>query len=500
MKQEYDESIRSWEQEKERLRRELERTENGYKQKIDELETEINLLKMDASNMEMDKNQLERDLYNDSENKNIFVNEIENLNEKIRQLEEQKEKTESKHKERMNDFRNVMAESEALNKASKESIAKLEKEIVEYKENKEKRSKELQEVKNKLSQKEKELALVKSKLDNFDKEKEYLQKDFDDCKKASEKLKQDYKETVEKVKVVKENHNNELKKHDEKVANLEKKLENERNQNIILSQKLKDAIAKSEENTTCSTPISKPQQQQLETNTGGYIRGMTSLGEMLESESEHNAIVAKNIELQNEIGLLKSKISELSSKNQSKNNAEIEILKKEIASLKQITKEMQEMYESQVKELQKKSINVNQEYQDFRRTTSKVSVGVSRNSEKGEESLIRHLTIINDLENKLKALRAEIKYLNEKIEIITKDVETQKSLREKDVKFLNDELNTAYLIAANAKFTVAQTTLEKDEQIMQLRNLNKKLKTKLISLTGGTVISASMPSASIKKK
>ena len=494
MKQEYDESIRSWEQEKERLRRELERTENGYKQKIDELEAEINLLKMDASNMQMDKDQLERELHNDSENKNIIVNEIEGLYDKIRQLEEQKEKTESKHKERMNDLRNVMAESEALNKASKESIAKLEKEIVEYKENKEKRSKELEEVKNKLSQKEKELALVKSKLDNFDKEKEYLQKDFDDCKKASEKLKQDYKETVEKVKVVKENHNNELKKHDEKVANLEKKLENERNQNIILSQKLKVAIAKSEENTTCSTPISKPQQQ-VETNTGGDIGGMTSLGEMLESESEHDAIVAKNIELQNEIGLLKSKISELSSKNQSKNNAEIEVLKNEIASLKQNTKEMQEMYESQVKELQKKSINVNQEYQDFRRTTSKMSVAVSGNNVKGEESLSRHLTIIHDLENKLKALRAEVTFLNEKIEIITKDFETQKSLREKDVKFLKDELKTADLIAVNAKISVAQTTFDKDEQIMQLKHLNKKLKTKLISLTGGTVTSAS-----IKKK
>jgi chromosome segregation ATPase len=462
---------------------ELERVENNYKSTVEELENQVTQLRSEASNIQMDKDQLEREISHDSQSTNVFLNEIEGLQERIRNSEEQIQKNEMRNKDKMNDLKNVVVDLENQNALSKEKISKLEKEIKDFKESKDKRIKDIEEFKNKMTLKEKELATIKLKVENFDKEKDYLKKDLDESKRNETKLKLEYKDIVDKMKGIKENQNNELRKCEERISNLEKKIENEKNQVIILTEKLKIANARADEVKNIDVE-NKSQSQNVESTVV-----TSSLSDVLESAEQENALVAKNIQLQNEVESLSKKISDLTNKNNLKNNAEIEVLKKENTSIKQNIKDLQEMYENQIKDLQKKTVTVNNEYQSFRRTTTKISTvgggGVPGGESQNPEAMTRHLTIIHDLEAKLKALRAEVKYLGEKIEILTKDVETQKGLREKDVKFLKEELKNADNMTVNAKVALAQTVFEKDDQIMQLKSLNKKMKTKLIQLQGG---------------
>jgi len=417
----------------------------------------------------MDKDQLEKEMSHENQSTNIFINEIEGLQEKIKQLGIMKENAEARNKENLNDIKKEMIELENRNSKSKETIAKLEKDLAEYKENKEKRAKELEEYKSKSGQKDKEIATLKSKVDGWEKEKSYLTKDFDDLKKSENKLKAEYKDIVDKMKSVKENHNNELKKLEEQNGNLQKKLENEKNQVIVLGQKLKDTIKKAEEDRLITTSTTSEQ-----TGGGG------TLSDVLESvDDEKESLLAKTIQLQNEISTLNSKIQELTTKNQNKANAEIDVLKKQNDSLKLNIKEVQEMYENQIKELQKKTVNVNAEYQNFRRTTTKKSVIGG-----DPDAMSKYLQIVHDLENKIGGHEAEVKYLNEKIELLKGDIETQKKLREKDILFYKEEIKTADAATINAKVTLAQTTFEKDDTIMQVKLLNKKLKMQLNKLQG----------------
>lgn len=450
---------------------EIEHLEKNYKSTIEELEDQVARLKLEKENMQLDKDQLEKEMSSDTHNKNVFINEIENLQEKIRRYEEQKGKEEDRNKERVNSIQNEMRELDSKYQESKNQIVKLEKEIKEFKDNKEKRSKDIEEYKAKANNKEKELLSMKNKIDNWEKEKEYLKKDYDEAKRTTEKVKIDYKETLEKMKVIKDGHGAEIKKLEEKISTLEKKLENEKNTIIILTEKVKKAGQINAENKS---------ESEVGTEKSTEGGGLGSLSDVLESaESKENLLEVKNIQLQNELDMLTKKVSELSSKNQSKNNSEIELLKKENNNFKQNIKEMKEMYEQQITDLQKKTQTANADLQSIKRASTKLSVKAD------PESITKFLLQLADLENKNKEFKAEVTFLNDKIEMLNKDVETQKNLREKDVKFLKEEVRNADNLAVNAKVQLAQIVYEKDDQIMQLKATNKKLKTKLVTLQGG---------------
>jgi hypothetical protein len=101
------------------------------------------------------------------------------------------------------------------------------------------------------------------------------------------------------------------------------------------------------------------------------------------------------------------------------------------------------------------------------------------------ELLQKHLQNVMDLENSVKDLKAEIKFLNEKINILNKENQNQKEMREKDNIFLNEELMYSQNMAVNARGELASVVFDKDALISQLKTQNKKLKTKLISVSGG---------------
>ncbi len=456
--------------------------ENKYKLTVEEFEDQVSRLKMEMSNMEIDKDQLEREINHDTNSKNIFLHEIEVLQEKVRQLEDQLQKADQKGNESVNDVKSVLKDFEKQNIQNKNKIARLEKDIKEYKENREKRAKDLEEYKAKANQKEKEISSLRNKLDNWDKEKEYLKKDYEDLKKSNDKIKVEYKETLERMKQVKENHQNEIRKYEDKINTLEKKLENDRNQVIILGDKLK------EKESNFLARVSCIERKSMEEG----ISMVTSLSEVMESFDDENkaneqmvALEAKNIELKNEIEKLNIKLKEITNKQNSKANAELELLRKENSTLKQNIKETQEMYENQIKDLQKKTVSVNNEYQNFKRMSSKMSLHGGKLSLQGgqfEADIQKHLQVVNDLEAKIKTQKAELKFLDDKVELLSQEIESQKKLREKDVTFLKEELKRSDLLAVEAKVKLAQIVYDKDDEIATLKGNVKKLKTKLITI------------------
>ena len=365
-----------------------------------------------------------------------------------------------------------MNDLEKQNIQLKEKINKNEKELNIYKENKEKRLKDIEEYKVKLSQKEKEIVTLKNKLFNIDRQNEILKKDYEESNKSAIKQNVDYKDVLEKIKLINQDHNSELKKFEDKVSITEKKLESEKILVIMLTEKLKKCGINTDisSNSTNYTNISDRKNSDI---------GLSSLSDLESSENDFK-FEAENINLRNEIVLLNNRLNELSSnKNTTRITAELEVLKKENVSLKQNIVEIQEMYENQIKDLQQKGLNVNAEFQSLRRLTSKITA-------KGDmESLFKHVQFENQLETKIKELSAEIKFLNDKIDIQNLEMKVQKKLKESDVNFLKEELKRSDTLAVNAKVQLAQIVFEKDDEIMQLKTLNKKFKTKLITLKGG---------------
>ena len=429
--------------------------ESEYKSTIEDLEDNIGRLKHEINIMEFEKNQIEIDMTHDDQNKSSYMAEIDSLHEKIRSGDELRDKLEQLNKEQQKELRNLIAELEKQNENYKEKLAKVEKEINNFKENKEKRSKEIKVLKAKLIQKE-DIALIKLKVESIEKEKEFCKKNFDESKNNLDMLKNVYKKTLEKMKLLNENYSKEIKKFEKKLLASEKNFENEKNKVIILTERLRKA----------GETTSSAHRQSID------ISGLSFLSDILEKDESENKFEAKIIQLQNENTQLSLKLNELTNKT-------IEVFKKENNSLKLTVKEVQQMYELQIKELQNKTVSVNAEFQSFRRTTRKMSLKC------GEvDCLSNNLQITNDLDNRIKDLKTEIKYLNEKIEILKKDVEFQKKLREKDVKFLKEELKNSDQWAVNAKVTLAQVVFEKDDELMKLRTINRKLKNKLISMQG----------------
>ncbi len=468
LKQEFDESLSKWEDEKDRLERGMEHMESDYKATIEVLEEQLGRLKLEKNNMEVDREELQREITHDTQENIDIKNEIDLLHDKVRNLEDQKEKLEQTNKEKIKGIKSVISDFEKQNFAMKDKCDKFEKEVKDLKENKEKRAKDLEELKAKLSQKEKENASHKNKIDSWEKEKNYLKKDHDEVKKNFERLKLEYKEVVEKTNFIKEHHENELKRCDDTIISLEKKLESEKNQVIILSERLrnvKKGLLRS--------------QGSIESNEGlgevsSHDRG--SLSTAWQSVEKEIKLEDKVNQLRDEITQLNNKLSEATNKNKMKTNAEIEVLRKENTSLFKNIKDTQELYEKQIKDLQKKNVSVNSEYQNFRRVSS------ISNLKGNTETISKYLQVISDLENKIKGLKAEIKFLNEKIELLNKDIETQKSLRGKDNSFLKEELKKSDDLAVDAKVKLAGILYDKEEQIIQLKQTNKRYKTKIKAL------------------
>jgi len=397
---------------------------------------------MDIQQHELDSKAIERELNQDFRSKNSLNFDIEQFKTNAKNLEEQLFKSDLKYKERCDDFKKDILEHSRLNSELKDKNVYLEKELLLV-------NKKLQEVKDKNSAEvnsfNKIISNLTEKTEQESNEKNTLKKDNENNKRSYEKLKLEYKEVSEKIKIINENHSEELKKKDEKYSNLDKKNEilKEENKNLVL---------------------------QLE-----QIKSTANSLTAIESVVDDDKLIQIS-QLQNDNTSLKNEMKELNTKliNFNKMQNQNELSKKEIGNLKQNIKNLQEMYEGQIKEIQKQTLNTNAEFQSFRRkTTQKASITTDCNITS------RGLEILVDYENNVKRLNADINYLKDKIEILNTDIENQKKLRQKDIDFYNGEVRYAEEQAINAKITMASMAYDKDIEIVKFKNLSRKLKQKL---------------------
>ena len=425
---------------------------------IKDLQKQVFKLTSECHNHEHEKSQLERVVSLDSQSKSLLVNELEHFQQSIRNLEEMKEKSENKLNYHIKQLNEELNEQDRVNNQLKEQKNCLEKDLNELKVSLNRKVKEVQDKnKNDMIIKEKELLHFKDIIENIDKDRENYKNDAEIYKKNSEKFKQDLIELIEQLKKLKEEHESEKKTWGEKWLVNEKKVDTEKRslQEQIINLQNKLTVIESHK-LNSKQPINKQESIVV-----------PSLKDVLfDNDEDDDTHLNEVLALKNEIILLKQEIEELHKKisHHLKASSEIESLKKENLKLHNDIKEITEMYESQVNDLQQKAVLVNAELLTSRR----ISHRRSHNEKLSVTNADQDFTMIR--------LNAENKFLNEKIDILSKEINQIQELNEKNINFLKQELTLTEQTAINAKVAVATLAYDKDCEIIKHKNAYRKLK------------------------
>ena len=368
-----------------------------------ELQMQVFKLTSELNNFEFEKIQLEKTVSQDSQSKNLLVNELEHFQQNIRNLEDIKEKNENKFKDHIKQLNEDVHELDLLNNQLKEQKTQLEKEFNELKVSFNRKIKEVQD-KSKTDglNKEKEMQQYKDRIEILDKERENYKNDSEIYKKNSEKLKVDFKELREQIKKIIEDHEIEKKKWEDKMGHNEKRFENEKKTFLEQISSL---------NLKISAEVSKKSINQIPLEEVAN-QDQNTLMDVLDDDYVPNLPSNEVTNLKNEISALSNEIIELKSRVYSlqKISSDFEINKKEILKLKNDINEITEMYENQIKELQQKEILINAELQSSRKRNTRKSSALDKNQ----------VQFLVELEDSCTRLTAENKFLEEKIDILEK--------------------------------------------------------------------------------
>jgi chromosome segregation ATPase len=458
LKTQFDEKLKEWQYEKAQLLKEFQLSEEFYKSAITDQEIELSKLKAEITISEVNRYNLEKELYNKNDHY-----EIDFLRIQIKQLEDVKEKSDIKYKEHYSKCQAELKELELSNKEYKDLRAENEKEINNLKNQIHKLDIETREKhKIELGIKEKEILQLKDRREQLEKEKDSLKLDLNLMKKNYEKNRDEYRELSENLKKIKENSENEMHKWEEKYYILEKKFENEKSQ---LIEQNKELVLKLGGNRASSKSISTT-----------YLNTLSNVLENEDDEKELDS--GKIFLLENEVSMLNQKLHEVNAKllSYNKNATELDILRKENTKFKSDLKEMKDMYEKQIEEIQQKAMQTNSELHNTRKRTI-------TNRETGKFGLSpQQIQILAELQTTMNKLTAENKYLSETIQIVNKQVESIKTLRDNDIKFLKEEIRATEEQAVRAKVDLAHQAFEKDSEIIRLRKSAKRYKQKYVDL------------------
>lgn len=420
LKHEIEKKENNWENEKGQMTFAYITLENTHRANMNELESEISNLKNEIFNLEMEKGHLEKELITD---KSSIKNEIEYYSNIIKSSEEQKEMLEGYYKIQTNTLKKEISELETLNSQLRETNMSLEKQLSELKiENSNRVDSIYAKIKSENSEKINEIQNLRNLLEVSEREKETLKREYEQNKKNTEKGKGEYKDLLAQLKSIKENYENEKSKWEEKVTQLEKNNEQER---TSFKKQIKEIK---------STQDYKEEKSNDEINLMDY-------------NSEENPTILKNkVKRLEEENIKLNNIIKLNNNKNSCNfrlTGEIDILKREKVKLQTEMSQIKEMYEVQIEELQK---------------------GCKIFKEK-DDNLIQN------------------KFLKEQIEILKKEFEDLKIIKDNHIKKLKDDIEESMKCEANAKLHLAQSTFEKEYEVIKYKTLCKKLKMKLNNQT-----------------
>jgi len=452
LKTEIEEKEHQFEEEKEKMLKDFDTQEHAHKIKYLENEQELMRVRLELGNKKHHHEVLTEELDQNSQTKDQLTIELDNYKELIKSLEEQTQHTESHLKEIIESLKKEIAEYEKTKKQLKadlEVILNEKAELITNYEGQIKEQKKTSEVE--IMNKDSEIKNLLKKLELLELEKKGYLNEFIAQKEKTEKQKAANGEIQEQMKKLKEHHSHELKKQEDKAINNEQKLEYEKK---CLNDQIKQLSKKKGDGN-----------ETKEVKKGFTWMGKQTLSEAMDETEEnpmkeaYNNLMNENTNLLNQIADLKSKMT-----NFNKQNQETDILKKEVQIYKSDIKEIKQMYEEQIEDLQKKMLDANSDLQRQKRRLSNPNLALEQ-------------TIKDSLSNLTASAmekEAEIKFLNEKIMIHEEEVEKMKALKEKDIQFMKNEVLYAEKLAVNAKVELASLAFEKDSEILKYKNFAKR--------------------------
>ena len=471
--QELKEELDHKSEEKEKILRANELVEGEYKLRITNLENEIVIIRMEINKLEMEKLEMQRELTSDSDTKDSFYRTIDEFQNKIKFLEDLKEKSEEKMKS-INSSLNSQLEEIVLK--NKQITYSLEKSTQEYNKLKESYQKKLSDLeinsKRDIEAKNKEISILSSKIDSLTKDNIQLKAENEKAKQNSEKHKNNLIEVQETLKNVKNGSMKEVKKWEDRYYELERKFEIEKNNLIENNSKLLKQINSTSYNTTSQNIIKQMTMKKTNEETAERTNTLEDINnvetDLLDEEEENITMLKmKFVSLEGQITILRNNITDLKINNENL-QSQCDLLLKENKTKKEEYLSAVKIYEKQIVDLQRNSNKLQSE-----RTSLRKSIA-------GDSALTpKQMQILSELHKTISNQKAENKYLVESNELLNKEKEDIEKLRLNDVNYYKDELLKAEQIAVSAKIQFATFVFEKEEETIKLKQLNKKLMDKL---------------------
>jgi hypothetical protein len=450
----FQEKQNEWQFETTNLLKRFGLNEEVYKNTITELEIELSKLKAEVTIGEVNRYKLEKELYGSDK-----IHEIEVLRGQMRQVEELKEKSDQRYKEHMSTCQSETKELETTNRQLRELKAENEKEIKNLKSQLHKLDSEIRE--KQVGIKEKEIIQLKEKLEQSEKDRESIEKDYEIMKRNNEKNRNEYKELCEDLRRIKDYNENETHKWEEKFFNLVKTYETERLQLLENNKELVNML-----------------HQRSYSKTSTCSESMNTLSNILDKEDDEEVDKIKISLLESENTNLNQKLIEYTTKlnNRQKLISELEYTKKENSKLKEDLKEVKKLYEKQIETIQQKALQTSAELQ----CTRKRATTIRNASNVGLFTSKVHM--LGEIQSTMNKLVAENKYLTESIEIVHKQVENIKMLKNNDINFLKEEIRIIEEQYVLVKLELGSQAFEKESEIIKLKKYAKKYKQKYLTL------------------
>lgn len=453
--------------EKSKLLRDHEILETEYKMKMSSLENEVTMLKMEYSRIEIEKLQMQRELTSDTETKDSFYKTIEEYQYKIKNLEENREKTEDRYNSKLNTMKEQLEETENSNKLLKQQYDKIKKELTVLQESSSKKDKEYETVTKKENEyKDKQIKMLNEKIENCNRENNTLKTEYEKYSKTIEKYKQNLLEYQETTRVMRENQTKDIKKWEEKYYDLERKFESEKN-NLIENNATLTKQLQSKKTITKMNSTKEADQNVLETvfNQDGEFDDENDQ----DDDDNPTMLKMKIVSLESQITILNNNITDLKLSIENLTREKI-LIAKENEKLKISSEESKKLYEKQIGDLQRNSNKLHVE-----RTSLKKSLI-------GTESMdlnTKQLQLLHELNKTISSLKAENKFLQESNNILNKEKANIQTLRTNDISHYKEEVKKAEQLAVNSKIQFATYVFEKEEEVIKLKQLNKKFMDKL---------------------
>jgi hypothetical protein len=461
----FNENEKNWNFEREKLNTQLFNQENSHSSQINDLQTEILKLKNEISLTELEKISLTRQLDKDKTSIETEMDQYHNL---IKNIEEQKISDELTYKSQINILKTEIRELDSININLRDNFAYLEKKLGDIeKVHLKKMESQEKNFRLDLRQKDEEINELKRNLVLIEKEKDDSKKECEKFNSINENTKNNYKDLLNQLKKLKEDHEMEVHKWKENFEDLKKISETEK---LFLNNKIKELNIQIEDYETkiCS-------RYEESTYTGHkkkfHSRNSKSLVISLQDyDSDENLDLLKDKiqTLQGEIKKLNSlnKLKENNSQNVFRLNGEIQNLKRENEKLKKEFAELKEKLEKVEKEnYDLKNVHKNPQITNDPQSQNKFS--------KLE---------IHKLEERLKRLSIENKFLTEQIEIAKKELENTIKIKDDHIVKLKSGIIDADKTWEKNKLEFSKIIKDKDGEITKYLDICKKLRMKYVNI------------------